>query len=251
MRSSGRLNREDAASLCLQIGSQIVGPLLDELVEEDAKSVRRFLIGLIVSFKEDAAKEAAARLEDPIWFVTRNMLFILNVCGGKEVLDLGRQYLNHDHLRVRAEALKIQLDHQDPGGPSRILEYIGSEKDEDKVLGLELAGRYRIREAVPLLIAGLQRRSVTGKDLEGKIGLIRVLGEIGDPRALNAISEVLKEKSFLFKGLVENMKKEVFRSLKYYPYDAVEELVKRGARSKNPQIRKESLKLMKQKGKNR
>jgi hypothetical protein len=76
----GRTERQDVFLLCECYGEKLLLPLMDALVVEESQTVRRFLISLIASLGDIAARESANRLNDSRWFVIRNMLFILLEC---------------------------------------------------------------------------------------------------------------------------------------------------------------------------
>ena len=89
----------------------------------------------------------------------------------------------------------------------------------------------------------LKKKKMLGKNLNEKILIIKTLGEIGDIQALDTLRELASVKSLLFKGAAEKLKEEIYKTLKNYPYNAIEDLVTAGLHSKNENIRKESFEL--------
>ncbi len=245
MGSTGRLNREDSLRLCRKAGNSIIPHLIRELSEEETQSVRRFLISIISDFKGEAVPYVVKFLDDSRWYVTRNMLLLLSSCAGTEAVPLAFPKCTHSHVKVRGEALRILLKYGDPEGKKILLKFLHSEMGENVALGMELAGKYKVKEALPLILKKLKKINITGKDIEDKVILIRILGEMGDPGAVPVLKEIITERSLLFKGALDRMREEIYRSLKFYPYPAVKILVEKGARSKNHVIQKECVTLMK------
>ncbi len=243
LRITGRQMREEALLFCDHYGERIITPLLDALIEENSEAVRRFLTGLIIHFGDKAVPEAINRLEDKRWFVKRNMLFILRECGGKEVLPYVRLCLHHDNLKVSFEAIKCLLKAGDSYGVDTLREYLRSASGEAVEQAIALSSAFRVKEIVPDLIQLLKKRSISGIGLYDKIPIVKALGQIGDPSALSALRDILSSKSLLFKAVVEKLKEEIYMTLKNYPYENVKDLIEAGAKSKNEQIRKESLRL--------
>lgn len=243
LRITGRQMREEALLLCDYYGERIITLLMDALAEEDSDAVRRFLIDLIIHFGDKAVPEAINRLGDSRWFVKRNMLFVLRECGGKEVLPYVRLYHHHDNLKVSFEAIKCLLNAGDSSGIAILREYLMSDSAEAVEQAIALSGALRIRELVPDLIQMLKKRSISGVGLYDKISIVNALGQIGDPIALSALREMLSSKSLLFKGTVEKLKEEIYMTLRNYPHENIKDLIEAGAKSRNEQIKKESLRL--------
>jgi hypothetical protein len=99
---------------------------------------------------------------------------------------------------------------------------------------------------VPDLVHLLRKKGFSGEDLYKKIPVVKALGEISDIKALEPLSEILSEKRFLFKGTSEQLKEEIYKTLKKYPIEHIKHLIEIGLKSKNKNIQRESLKLQKE-----
>lgn len=243
LRMMGRMVREDALLLCTYYGEKIIPLLMDALIDEGSQAVRRFLISMITHFGDKAAPEAIKRLGDSRWFVKRNMLFILSECGGKDVIPHVRPYCRHENPKVGFEAIKCLLKAGDTYCIYALKEYLVSESSEAAKLAIALSGAFKVTVVVPDLIQMLKKKTISGADYYEKIPIVKALGEIADPRALNALKDILSTKSLLFKDSVEKLKEELYMSLKNYQYEDIKDLVEIGIKSKNDRIREESLKL--------
>lgn len=83
--------------------------LLDILATSDNRTIRRKLLERLTKAPVDLGPNIAARLEDPRWFVQRNMLVLLDRLGRvPDGLSLAR-WVSHADVRVRHEAIKLQL----------------------------------------------------------------------------------------------------------------------------------------------
>lgn len=244
-RALGRLKREEATALCDYYGEGMVPSLIDALIEEESAATRRFLILLITRFGKHAASEAVRRLEDDRWYVKRNMLTILAACGGKEVIQYVKTCCNDDNPKVVFEAVKCLLEKGDRFGVEIVMQQLGSHSKEHVNQAISLVGTYRIKAAVPVLIEMLRKKEITKTDYLDKIRVVEVLGELGDPKSIEALRNLASLKSILFKSAVEKLKEEVFKTLKHYPIEDVRDIAEGGTRSKNSIIRSESLQLVK------
>ena len=239
----GRQMREEAYTLCEYYGERIIAPLIDALIQEDSQIIRKFIGSLLKQLGDRVIPEAVKRLGDSRWFVKRNMLYLLGECNREEVLPHIRPYARHENRKVSFEAVKCLLNSMDGYGLEAVRDNLSSESRESVEQGIALAGAYRIKKVVPDLIQLLKKRRIGGTDAYEKIPIVKALGEIGDPRALDALREVLSGKSLFFKGVTEKLKEEIYRTLRNYPYSAVRDFIEAGMKSKSEYIREESLRL--------
>jgi hypothetical protein len=246
LRLLGRQMRDEAWLLCDHYGELIISPLMDALTEEASQTVRRFLMGLLQQFKDRTIPEATKRLGDQRWFVKRNMLYLLGECKNKEVLPSVRPYCRHENRRVGFEATKCLLNLGDAYGISTVRDYFNSESREDVEQAIAFSGSFRIREVVPDLIQMLKKWGISGADLYNKIPIVKALGDIGDPRALEVLKDLLSGKNILFKGAADKLKEEIYRSLRNYPYNDIKDLLRAGLKSKNSAIKQEAMRLIRE-----
>jgi len=243
LRIMGRQAREDAFKLVEYYGEEIIPALYDALIEEESKSVRRFLLSIITQLGPSAIPEAIKRLGDNRWYVKRNMLYIMNECGGEDIIPHVRNYCHHENIKVRTEALKCLLKFKDRYAIETLRESINSDNIEVSEQAIFLAGTFRLKELIPDLLKKLGKRGLTGADFHDKIPIIRALGEIGDPRVLGELRNILSMKSIIYRGAIEKLKEEIYKTLKNYPYSDIKDLVEAGLKSKNEVIKRESMKI--------
>lgn len=243
LRIMGRQARVEALLLCEHLGERILPSLFDALTEDNSQAGRRFFISTITQLGEKAVHEAIKRLSDDRWYVKRNMLFILAECGGDNAKKHLRIHSNHEKPKVRFEAIKGLLKAGDGYGMKMLKDNLHSGSSEIVEQAILLCGSFRLKECIPDLLRMLKKRVMSGADLFEKIPVVRALGEIGDPSVLVEIRDIVSSKSLLFKGVLEELKEEVYKTLKKYPYETISDLADAGIKSKNNIIREESLRL--------
>jgi len=89
----------------------------------------------------------------------------------------------------------------------------------------------------------LAEKGTNKANLPQKISVIQALGNIGDLRSLDAFREIIFSRSLFFKGIIEKLKEEIYKTLKNYAYKDVEDVIHAGLKSKNDYIKSESLRL--------
>jgi len=199
---------------------------------------------LIKQFGSKVIPEAIKRLNDERWFVQRNMLYILSETDSKEVADHIKPFCKNENSKVRVAAIKCLLNTGDSYAIEIIREHLKSDQDNFEQV-VALSGSFRIKEVVGDLILLLTKQERTGADLLNKIPVVRALGDIGDPRALDAFRLIISSNSILFRKILEQLKEEVYKSLSKFSYESVEDLAEAGLKSRNAFIREESLRLHK------
>jgi len=225
LRIMGRNERENALSLCEHYGERIVKPLIYALIEEESQSTRRFFISLISFLGDKAFPEVIRHLDDSRWFVKRNMLFILTEMKSEKAIPNVRRYCHHENPKVSLEAVKNLLNIKDNYGIKALREHLTAEDRDVVEKAISLSGAFKVSKVVPDLINILEKKAIISADFYNKIPVVRALGQIGDPRALEALRDIIGAKSFLFKSALVKLKEEICGTLKNYPYEKVKDLM--------------------------
>ena len=221
----GKQKSEDVLLLCDYYRERIAGPLIEALIEEDSQSNRKFLMSLIDRLKDVAVPELLSHLKDSRWYVKRNMIYILDRCGHKDITSHIRPYARHENPKVSFPAIKFLLK----AGDSEIIDVLRdllNSEDRDMVeQAIELSGIFKVRDMVPDLMHMLRKKAITGADMTRKIPVVKALGRIGDPAALDDFRNIISSKSILFKSSLEKLKEGIYHSLKNFSYDDVKDLL--------------------------
>jgi hypothetical protein len=168
-----------------RVGLSAGAPLFDALAAADARSTRRGLFAQLAKMGAEVAPLAIQRLDDPRWYVTRNMLALLEELTPLPVGFSAARYLRHEDPRVRWQAVKLQL--KLPGARDEAV--AAGLQDQDPrtlrlALGLAVALQICPDAAVPALAAHAADRGLPS-DL--RVLAIRALGHAHAPAALAAL----------------------------------------------------------------
>jgi hypothetical protein len=239
----GRQLKKEVWMLCDYYDREMIPYLLDALMEEESQIVRRFLMDVLKQFGDKINHEAVKRLHDDRWFVKRNMLYILQDTDSRGVSESIRPYCLHENRKVSIAALKCLLNNRDPYAIEIIREHLYSDSKELFEQAVALSSSFKLEEVVDDLIILLKKQERSGADILRKIPVVKALGDIADPRALESLRSLISSTSIFFKKILDQLKEEIYKTLKYYPYELVTDLIEDGTESRNDVIRKESLLL--------
>lgn len=236
------LNRRGAHSATLgrrlmdALGGAAARGFLVALAEEPDKSRRRRILELLVSFGPVIAGPATELLGDTRWFVVRNMIVLLQRVGDRGALAEVRACASHPDLRVRLEAIKYLLA-CDPQVPRDLLARAIHDPDPKMAeAAVTLAGNYGIREAVDPLLEIVEDWDILGRRRSIRVKALKALGELADPAALPRLDRFFR--NWLVPLVALDERRTAFRSLQSYPAEARTEIVERGLRSRDAEIRR-------------
>lgn len=169
------------------VGDGAAAPLLDGLATSESRGTRRGLLAQLAKMGQAIAPTVIARLEDPRWYVTRNLLTLLEEIGAPSGFS-AVPYMRHTDARVRLQAVKLQL--KLPEGRDEAL--VAGLADQDPrtlrlALGLAIAVQRCPDGAVGLVVGRATDRTLP-TDL--RVLAIRALGYATTPVALETLLQL-------------------------------------------------------------
>ncbi|HEU4882710.1 MAG TPA: hypothetical protein VFT45_10705 [Longimicrobium sp.] len=166
-----------------RMGAAAVGPLLDEMADSGSRAVRRAALGRVVALGPAALDEVGRRMDDPRWFVVRNLLAIVSGMGQAPEGFSAAPFLRHADARVRREAFRAAF--RTGADRTRTLGLALTDADAQvQRLGLAECG-----DTCPAAVVPLVCRRIEDPLSEPEVAAlaVRVLGDSRDPLALAAL----------------------------------------------------------------
>jgi HEAT repeat protein len=177
--------RNELVAVAKLLGSEMALAISDALSATQDRYARRTFLDVMVALGPSAMPVVEKMAEDSRWFVVRNALAILGDVGGERPVELIISTLAHTDARVRREAL---LALAKVGGEDAGMLVYGMIEDPDpdvRLAAAMAAGTLKVERALRPLLALLEEES--DPDVVG--GVLRALGQLGDPGAVNAIEK--------------------------------------------------------------
>src|SRR5437763_13766691 len=91
------------------VGTAAAPPLRDALAVAESRGARRGLLAQLAKMGAEIAPFVIARLDDTRWYVTRNLLALLEELGPPQAGFSAAPYMRHADARGRWQAVSLQL----------------------------------------------------------------------------------------------------------------------------------------------
>ncbi len=170
------------------VGAAAAAPLLDALAVAESRGARRGLLAQLAKMGAEIAPLVVARLDDSRWYVTRNLIALLEELGPPPAGFSAAPYMRHADARVRWQAVKLQLKRPDERDEALVT---GLRDQDPRTLRLALSIAVALQAcpdaAVPLLVNRATDRTLPG-DLRALA--VRCLGYTRAPVALETLLQI-------------------------------------------------------------
>jgi HEAT repeat protein len=247
----GREKFAGISSLIQTVGKPFIEPLLDRLIEEENRLVRKFCLEQLTCLAELAGESVLARLDDSRWYVVRNLLIILQQSGCLDLAMNLRRVAGHSHPKVRQMVIEMYINLQDPEGDRLLLNDLTNEDKMVRLQAIQLAEKSVHPDVVTSLLHILQRKGTSPDAVMEKKAALHSLAEIGDPRALPVLEGILNKWSLFRPSFHLQIKMHILQTLIKYQEPSAFTLLVRTADSRNRELSRKALELVRSHGEDR
>lgn len=232
-----RTRGKESQAFMLALGPILVPGLLEIYSYDTNPGGRRVLFDLLCTFGKDTVAESVKRLGDERAYFVRNLLMLIRRAGTPAVTADVKPLLTHADPKVKLDALAVLLRFKDPAAVGILRQEINSKDPDVSSAAVLLAGQFRVADVVGDILPLIKRTILFETDYTVNEEILRVLGEIGDARAIPEIEKLAKAGWSLYRKSHAHMKVALFESLGRYPKESIAELIKIGERSEDDKIR--------------
>jgi hypothetical protein len=240
MREKG----QEASGLIQALGPDTIPGLMDMFCRDEAVGGRRILFNLLCLFGDPAVREAHKRLRDPRADTVRNLLIFIGRTGNASSIPQVKPLLRHQDPMVKIEALRILVKFKDPGAIPQLRDAIHDKDPDFAFQAVVLAGQYRITDVTEDVLSKIKRVILFETDYVENEEIIRVLGNIGDPRAIPDLEKLARATWSLYLQSLMHMKETIYTSLARYPQEKLAGLISIGEKLNSDTIRRICSRLM-------
>ena len=167
------------------IGLELVMAISEVLSDCTDRLARRTLMDAMCAMGATGMAVVEDMIDDERWFVVRNGLAILSEVGGDRAVELVPSSLAHTDARVRKEALLglAKIGGEDAG--MLVYAMLEDPDAEVRLAAATAAGALKVERALKPLLRLLEEED----DPDVTIGILRALGQLGDPGAVTLIGK--------------------------------------------------------------
>ncbi len=225
-------------SLVRRMGEEAIPVLLDVLTESESRSVRRKVFDVLAGMGAAVGNAILARLDEPRWYVMRNLLALVQRLPDRPVGFSAASFLEHQDPRVRREAFPLALG--EAAFRERAIATGLADTDERLLRMALLEVQAGVPETLVPVLVNRVVRSDRSPDLRA-MG-VRALGGSRSPLALEALIQVCTTgKTFLGRWKLAPSSMEVQAAIKvlasvWAREPRAEEILAVAARSRDPEI---------------
>lgn len=193
------------------LGGYTIPTLIEILVDEERRG-RRHLICKLLTSCAGSAEGLVGQLNDPRWFVVRNLVFVLGEIGDEKSIVYLEGIASHEDARVRVEIIKALSKL----GPStvRVLEDMLEDRDYHiKVEAIRALGKIKNQDAIASLLSLVESRDLFLRQVDVKSEAILALGKLQAYSAKPVLARMANRRSWLFHGRNKKLKEAATQAL--------------------------------------
>jgi HEAT repeat protein len=176
-----------------------VEPLLDLLGEVNLRKARRALCEALVELIGGDLEPIVKRLDDPRWFMVRNLVYILRRSGSRSAVPYLRRMLEHPHPRVRQETLRAMEAIGMARSAEFLLRLLESNDDICRTWALERLAALGDSRAAERLWKVIRTREFRERTWDNKRAYFEALGRCGPPVMLPAVQALYERQGWFEK----------------------------------------------------
>jgi HEAT repeat protein len=138
-------------------------------------------------------------LEDPRWFLVRNLVHVLGKIGDEAAFGPVVTLLGHPHARVRIEAVRAVAVIAPTRATTPLVGLVPDAEPEVRLEAVRALGALRRDEAVPVLRDVAAGASPGVADLTLRREAVEALAGVGTPAAREALESLARRRVWLWK----------------------------------------------------
>jgi hypothetical protein len=188
----------EASEILKRGGNRSANYLIERLAEEESRTHRARLVMLLKEMGKGSSVPFVARLEDPRWYLVRNVVGILGDIGDAGVLPELRKVASHPDPRVRREVVRTYTRFVAPECEDLIVEALS---DEDRGVQITAVNALAMLKG-PKTLGVLTQIARKGGQFQAVAPEVRQeaiasLGRLASGAVFPVLSEIVSRKGFL------------------------------------------------------
>lgn len=185
------ITRDDLRELLRHLGEAAVPGICEVLGRVEKMGMRRVILETLVEFGRHEPLIFSPLLDDPRWYLVRNVLLILTKLGNPDMLEPVSRLISHPDERVRKEVLHYLEQVPGTEAKSSVIRFLRDSSQGLRIRALQILGKSRFAPAFPAVSAMTERKEFDGAALEEKKAIYESLGLLGQEQMLPLFRSML------------------------------------------------------------
>ncbi|MCG6537335.1 MAG: HEAT repeat domain-containing protein, partial [Syntrophales bacterium LBB04] len=239
----GTVETRIMANFLLASGVQNI-PWLFDIYLDAATPPSAALIEIMKGFGRNATEEAMKRFSSKGSQTLIRLLMFIRETDDRSVAPYLKNLYRHEDWTVKKEVLATLIQFDDPSIIELLRSSLSSPHREDVFQAVNLSCRYRVRDLLPDLTSMIKTFMIRDESAILNEWIVSELGKTGHPSVIPHFEKIAAIRFTLSPKHLTRMKVIVYEHLERFPRDQVMDLLKRGKRSFNRDIKKISSKIL-------
>jgi HEAT repeat protein len=187
------------------LGKEALIPFVDLLDKMSTISARRQINNILIQLGREDVQRLIVRLNEPLWFVVRNIIYVLRHIADPAALEPLIRIARHDHPRVRLEVVRALNDYKSVRGLEPLRLFLSDGDSTVRLTAVMVLGQLArettgaLEFARDVLMAAINDKAFDGREFREKKTFHEVLASIASPEVAQQMMAVLRKKT-LFKS---------------------------------------------------
>jgi len=203
------------------------------------------IIEIMKGFGKNATEEAVKRLPDQDSQTIIRLLTFIREMGDNSVSSYLKHLFNHEDWTVRREVIKTLIQFNDPA-VIELLKRSLKARDHNEVLeAIGLSCSYRVGDMLNDLTSMLKTFVIREEDAILNEWIVSELMKTGHPSVIPHLERIASTWFTISPKYLSRMRVTLYRYLHHFPKNQIKELLQKGKKSRNEEIRTISAKILK------
>lgn len=189
----GAKEADQAGDFVMLLGKNALIPLVELLGRLTQMKMRRVICEGLVHLGKDNIEPLAQKLDDPRWFVVRNVVYILGKIGQERVIEKFRKLVDHKEVKVRKELIHTLDGMKDHRAKELLRDFLNDPESALRILAIRSLASHQDQEALDPLMAMIEDRDFVARDLYEKKEIFEALGRIGGTTMLPKMRKLVRQ----------------------------------------------------------
>jgi HEAT repeat protein len=181
------------AAFVVALGAPAIGFCVDIMSRADKARARAATVTALCYLCPENPEVLAPWLSDPRWQVVRNVIFVLGLIGGPDIIPLLRAVARHPEPHVRRQLVQTLGAVPPEDRIPLLIEQLDTPDSQLLATTLNMLTRDKSPEVARAILDCIESAGFEARDEAGQRALFGALGEVADDRVVPALEALLNK----------------------------------------------------------